>query len=348
MAVQLSRPSEGGSTLNVLEVNNLRVSFREKGKITAVLDSIKLAVEQGSIMGIAGVSGAGKTTLLRTLNLLQEPDSGRVVFDGIDITSVTAEKLRRLRKRIGVIFQSYNLFRSKTVIRNIAFPLSIDGVPKKEALERARAIADELGLTHRLDAYPSQLSGGEQQRVSIARALITNPRMILLDEPTSALDPLLTSRILRLIREVNSIHGVTVVIVTHDMDVVKRVCDKIAYLEKGRMIFCGPTHDYFSQYYLSATHDEHAAEQLEKAKKILMKGNGSRLVRLVFWGEATGEPVLWKCSTGLDVTVNIIYGEIEEFRHGPFGTLLIGVDGKDSAEFLRRLSLSVYKMEVLV
>lgn len=334
--------------MNVLEVKDLRVSFREKGKQTAVLDNIELAVEQGSIMGIAGVSGAGKTTLLRTLNLLQKPDSGKVIFDGIDITSVNAEKLRKLRRLIGVIFQSYNLFRSKSVERNIAFPLLVDGVAKKQAFKRARAIAEELGLTHRLNGYPSQLSGGEQQRVSIARALITNPRMILLDEPTSALDPLLTSRILRIIREVNSIHGVTVVIVTHDMDVVKRVCDKIAYLEKGRMVFCGPTHDYFSQYYLSAVHDEHASEQLEKAKKILMQRNGSRLVRLVFWGEAAREPVLWKCSTGLDITVNILYGEIEEFRHGPFGTLLIDVNGEDGAEFLRRLSVSVYKIEVLI
>ncbi len=333
--------------MSLLEVKNLCVSFSAKGKEFAVLDNVELSVEQGSIMGIAGVSGAGKTTLLRTLNLLQRPASGKIAFDGVDIMSVSQEELRVLRRRIGVIFQSYNLFRNKTVARNIAFPVIIEGVNKKKALEKAREIAEELELIHRLGSYPSQLSGGEQQRVSIARALITNPRMILLDEPTSALDPFLTSRILRLVKRVNSVHGVTVIIVTHDMSVIKRVCDQIAYLEKGKMVFCGPTHDYFSEYYLSVSHDDHAAEQLEKAKKILAENGGNKLVRLVFWGEAAGEPILWKCSKGLDVSVNILYGEIEEFKHGPFGTLLVATCGKDSAEFLRRLSGNVYKMEVL-
>ncbi|KUK90259.1 MAG: ABC-type metal ion transport system, ATPase component [Thermotogales bacterium 46_20] len=338
---------KGVSALKLLEVKDLHVSYADKGRIAVVLDNINLSVDHGSIMGIAGVSGAGKTTLLRTLNLLQRPDSGRVVFDGIDITTISSEKLRILRRRVGVIFQSYNLFRSKTVLRNIAFPLLVGGIAKKEALRKAREIAEELELTHRLNAYPSQLSGGEQQRVSIARAIVTNPKMILLDEPTSALDPVLTSRILRLIRRVNSEHGITVIVVTHDMDVVKRVCDEIAYLEKGKMIFCGPTHDYFSEHYLSITRDEHAAEQLSKAKQLLAKRDRSRLVRLVFWGEATVEPILWRCSSGLDVTINIIYGEIEDFKHGPFGTLLIGASGGDTDLFLDHLSENVYKMEVL-
>ncbi len=333
--------------MSILEVSNLCVSFREKDKATVVLQGIDLSVEEGSIMGIAGVSGAGKTTLLRTLNLLQKPDSGRVIFDGTDITSVSSETLRILRRRIGVIFQNYNLFRSKTVLSNIAFPLLVSGANKKEALERARAMADELGLTQRLDAYPSQLSGGEQQRVSIARALITDPKLILLDEPTSALDPLLTSRILRLIMRVNSVHRVTVIIVTHDMDVVKRVCDRIAFLEMGRMVFSGATHDYFARSYLAGAEDDHSTRQLENAESLSASSPGASLIKLVFWGESTREPVLWKCSKKLNVMVNIIYGEIEEFKNGPFGTLLVGVSGEDSTEFLTRLAREVYSMEVL-
>jgi len=243
----------------ILSVDRLNLSFEDKSGRRKILDDVSFSIEEGEIVGIVGLSGAGKTSLLRTLNLLQPVDSGSIMFDGQNIVGLNESKVRSIRKKIGVVFQSYNLFRYRTVYQNIAFPLKIQGVSRSEIKERVMSIVSELGLEHRLGAYPSQLSGGEQQRAAIARALVMNPKLILLDEPTSALDPRTTGRLLDLVVNLN---------------------------ERRRVTFA------------------------------------------VF-----------------DIMINILYGKIEELKNGPFGTMIIAIDGHKQDQFIEKLRDSVFFLE---
>ena len=325
----------------ILRVEKLNLSFEDKSGKRKILDDVSLSVEEGEIVGIVGLSGAGKTSLLRTLNLLQPVDSGSIFFDGLDIVGLKESEVRNVRKKIGVVFQSFNLYRYRTLYQNIAFPLKIQGVSKKEIEERVMNIATELGLEHRLRAYPSQLSGGEQQRAAIARALVMDPKMILLDEPTSALDPKTTCRLLDLVVSLNEKHGITFVVVTHDMDVIKRTCDRVAYLQNGKLDFFGPTHEFFVKIENNEVSDFGKPLELEKG---LLSAN-KKILRVLFWGTRTHEPVLWKIAKENDVMINILYGKIEEFKNGPFGTLIIGVEGEKQDLFVEKLRESVFFLE---
>lgn len=225
----------------MIEIKHVTKIFdTPKGQHT-VLNDINLTIEDGDIFGIIGMSGAGKSTLVRCLNLLERPTSGQIIIDGNDITTYSEKQLLEFRRSISMIFQNFNLFSQKTVLENVLYPLVIAGESAKKNKQRGQELLEKVGLADKGEAYPSQLSGGQQQRVAIARALINNPRYILCDEATSALDTLTTNQILKLLRSINEELGVTLVMITHSMDVVEKVCNKVTVLDNGYVIEKGKT-----------------------------------------------------------------------------------------------------------
>lgn len=230
----------------VIEIKDLNKSFKSKeGEINA-LSSIGLTVKRGEIVGIIGFSGAGKSTLVRCINALERPDSGSIEVNGENVCTLKGKKLLELRRNVGMIFQNFNLLQQKTVLKNVLFPLEVAGVKKAEALERAMKLLEEVNLSDKCKAYPSQLSGGQKQRVAIARALALNPQVLLCDEATSALDPETTGQILELIRKFNEKYNLTVVVISHQLAVVKSVCNRVAVIDKGKICETGTVDEVFT------------------------------------------------------------------------------------------------------
>lgn len=227
------------------------VSKTYPGSAQPALSDVSLAVERGEVFGVIGQSGAGKSTLIRLLNALEKPSAGRVIVDGTDLATLTPSALRALRRRIGMIFQNFGLLSSRTVADNVAYPLRLAGVGKAEREVRVAELLDRVGLSERADAYPAQLSGGQKQRVGIARALATRPDILLCDEATSALDPETTRSVLALLRDLNRELGLTIVLITHEMAVVRAVCDRVAVLDAGLLVETGPVETLFAD----ASHD---------------------------------------------------------------------------------------------
>ncbi|QFJ55984.1 ATP-binding cassette domain-containing protein [Pseudobutyrivibrio xylanivorans] len=222
-----------------IEIKHLTKTFEDKvSKVDAITD-INLNIEKGDIFGIIGMSGAGKSTLIRCLNYLERPTSGQVIIEGKELGSLSEKELRKERQEISMIFQHFNLLQQKCVLDNVMFPITLQGVKKAETKKKAIALLEEVGLADKAKAYPSQLSGGQQQRVAIARALASNPKILLCDEATSALDPATTASILSLLKQINKEHGITIVLITHQMSVVKAICNKVAVLEEGHLIDTG-------------------------------------------------------------------------------------------------------------
>ncbi|OJU17722.1 MAG: ABC transporter [Clostridiales bacterium 43-6] len=239
---------KGGNDLEkpYITIQNLSKSFTVKGERLEVLKGISLEIPKGDVFGIIGLSGAGKSTLARCINRLETPDAGRVVIDGVDMTSLSKSQLRKARQKIGMIFQTFNLFEAKTVYKNIAFPLAIRGIKKAERDRRVKEIAEVVGLQDKLTAYPAGLSGGQKQRVGIARALANNPDILLSDEATSALDPQTTLSILELLKDINKTMGLTILLITHELDVIKYTTRNMAVLEDGIISETGKTRDIFA------------------------------------------------------------------------------------------------------
>lgn len=229
-----------------IQISGLYKSYYPHGKELPVLRGIDLSIFKGEIFGIIGFSGAGKSTLARCINRLENPDSGSVVINGTDILALNKRELRHYRRRIGMIFQTFNLFEAKTVYKNIAYPLVISGVPKKEITARVEETAALVGLTDKLDVYPGALSGGQKQRVGIARALINKPDVLLSDEATSALDPQTTLQILDLLKEINDKTGITILMITHELEAVKYACQRMAVLEEGKIVEEGSVRNIFN------------------------------------------------------------------------------------------------------
>lgn len=230
----------------IIETKNLYKTFDIKGNTVNALNDINLSIDEGDIYGIIGMSGAGKSTLVRCLNFLERPTKGSVIVDKEDLGTLSDKDLRKKRSNIGMIFQSFNLLQQKSVIDNVSFPLILKGIKKKDARERARELLERVNLSDKEKAYPSQLSGGQCQRVAIARALSTSPKILLLDEATSALDPKTTTQILELLKEINKDMGITMVVITHSMDVVKAVCNKVAIIDEGNLVEDGYVNDIFA------------------------------------------------------------------------------------------------------
>lgn len=235
----------------MIKIENLSKEFNGKnGKVTA-LDNINLEIQDGDIFGIIGMSGAGKSTLLRCITLLERPDSGSIYIDGSDILKLSNQELRQARRKMGVVFQHYNLLMQETVAKNVAFPMEIAGLDKKQIKKRVEELLEVVQIGDKLNFYPAQLSGGQRQRVAIARALATNPQALLCDEPTSALDALTTKQVLNLLKEINKNLNTTIIIITHEMSAVKAICNKVAVINDGRFVETGYTKDVFS----APTHD---------------------------------------------------------------------------------------------
>lgn len=230
----------------MIDIKNLTKTYKTEGALNEALKDINLHIEQGDIFGIIGVSGAGKSTLVRCINLLERPTLGQIRIEGVDITSYEGKDLRALRSKIGMIFQDFNLLSQRTVLENVTFPLELRGDKKPERLQRGRELLELVGLTEKADMYPAQLSGGQQQRVSIARALANRPHIMLCDEATSALDTLTTNSILKLLRDINEKLGVTIVVITHSMSVVEKICKHVAVIDDNHILEQGSVEEIFA------------------------------------------------------------------------------------------------------
>lgn len=305
-----------------------------KREVRAVND-VSLSVAKGEIFGIIGFSGAGKSTLLRLVNLLERPTTGSIRVQGVDLASLTQKELRKLRRRIGMIFQNFNLFTSRTVAGNVAYPLTLAGGAKKEVNARVAELLDFVGLSDKANDYPEQLSGGQKQRVGIARALATSPDILICDEATSALDPDTTADILRLLKKVNKELGITILLITHEMHVIQEICDRVAVMEGGEVIESGSVFDTFTNPQHPTTKRFIQSVQQDLPSDALLREwrekGGRKLYRVIFKGEVASDPVLSRLTQKFGVNFNIVYGSIRELQGKFFGNLLVSFDGEEQS-----------------
>lgn len=322
------------STAPIVEFRSASKHFAAKSGAVKAVDEVSLSINSGEIFGIIGYSGAGKSTLVRMINALEPATGGTVIVDGHDLSELKESALRNLRQEIGMIFQQFNLLQSRTVARNIEYPLEVAGVKKAERVRRVAELLDFVGLADKEKAYPSQLSGGQKQRVGIARALATNPKILLADESTSALDPETTRDVLELLAQVNRDLGITIVVITHEMDVVKHICDRVAVMEFGKVVEEGSVYQVFS-------HPAHPATKRFVSTAIKDKPDPQTLVRLrqrhserlitVFVHEDGGYGRrITDVLHDHDVRGGIVYGGVSEIKQRPFGSLTWGLEGTDA------------------
>ncbi len=304
-----------------------------QGRVVAV-DDVNLTVEAGQIYGIIGYSGAGKSTLIRLLNGLETPSSGSIQVEGFDIDGAEGNALRQARLKISMVFQHFNLLWSRTVSQNIAFSMQIAGVPKAQIKPRVAELVALVGLQGREDAYPSQLSGGQKQRVGIARALANNPGVLLCDEATSALDPQTTDSILDLLLDINRKLNLTIVLITHEMHVVRKICHRVAVMENGRIVEEGPVIDVFTRPQQPITQQfvkqvSQYQETEESFNPLLSQHLSGAIFKLTFVGVQTHQAVISDVILRYKVSINILHGKISQTLNGSFGELYIHVEGND-------------------
>ena len=319
------------------------------GEFQALTD-VDLTIPTGDIFGIVGMSGAGKSTLVRCINLLERPTSGQVLIDGlldesgqaVDLCALPPAQLRQARRGISMIFQQFNLLMQRTCLDNICFPMEIAGVSKAKARERARELLETVGLPDKADAYPAQLSGGQKQRIAIARALASNPKVLLCDEATSALDPTTTRSILKLIQDINRRMGITAVIITHEMAVVEEICSHVAILERGRMVETGTVEAVFSN------------PQTEAGRRLVFPEGANidkfpvaGVVRVVFNGGSSYEPLIASLAIDCGVKVNILGADTRNVNGKAFGSMLLGLP-EDKGEAARAMSYLKAQKDVTV
>jgi len=333
----------------VIEFQRIHKSFALGQREVPALHPLDLRIDAGEVFGIIGHSGAGKSTLLRLINGLETPSGGRITVDGQVLDALSGDGLRTLRRRIGMIFQHFNLLSSKTVLDNIAFPLRLAGVAKVEARARAERLLARVGLSTQRDQYPAQLSGGQKQRVGIARALATNPSILLCDEATSALDPQTTAQVLELLDSINQELKLTIVLITHEMDVIRRVCDRVAVLDAGHLVEHGPVAEVFLHpkhpttrrfVYESEAIDEGALHE----DMAHVKG---RLLRLTFTGDGTYEPLLGAVARETGIDYSILAGRIDRIKRLPYGQLTLAVSGEQTDAAIQRFIAAGVHLEEL-
>lgn len=318
----------------IIEFDDVTKVFESPSGPVRAVDDISLSIEPGEVFGVIGYSGAGKSTLVRLINGLERATSGRLVVDGDDVTRLTEAQLELKRRRIGMIFQQFNLFRSRTVAGNVGFPLKVAGWPKADRDRRIAELLDFVGLLDRAHDHPEQLSGGQKQRVGIARALAAQPHILLADECTSALDPETTQDVLRLLRKVNSELGVTVVVITHELDVVRSIADRVAVVENGRVaelgtvfdVFTRPTADVTRRFVGTVLHDRPRPADLDR----LRRTHDGRIVTAEVRDGSTLGAVLGSAGE-LGVAFEIVYGGIGTLQDRSFGSLTLALDGPDAA-----------------
>ena len=320
----------------VIEINDISRTFEQKKEKIEALSHVSLAIEKGDIYGIIGFSGAGKSTLVRCINLLERPTAGTVTVDGKEVTALTAQELRQTRKKIGMIFQHFNLMRSRTVAQNVAFPLKKSGLSKEEIRQKVMELLELVDLSEKANVYPSQLSGGQKQRVAIARSLANDPKVLLCDEATSALDPQTTHSILKLIKDINRKLNLTVVLITHEMGVVKEICDRVAVMEHGRVVEQGEVFNVFAdprqeitRSFIHTTSDLRKIEELiEEDSPVVQLKPGELIVRLSYIQRNVSEPLISTVSRKFDIVLNIIFSDIAIVQNAPIGGTVAIISGE--------------------
>ncbi|MDD6214779.1 MAG: ATP-binding cassette domain-containing protein [Firmicutes bacterium] len=332
----------------MIELQNLSKTFNTADGTVQALKNISLTVNDGDIYGIIGMSGAGKSTLVRCINMLERPTNGRVLIDGVNIGELTQAKLREVRRNVTMIFQSFNLLMQRTCLDNICFPLELAGVSKSKAKQRARELLKTVGLPDKESAYPSRLSGGQQQRIAIARALATNPKILLCDEATSALDPKTTEAILELIQKINKELGITVIIITHQMSVVEKVCNRVAILDDGCVAEEGAVNDVFTmpksraakRLVFSSNNDNAIPEELLK-----------NTIRVIYNGAlVAGTPIIAKMAIDSQIEANILYAQTKCIGDKVFGNMILGINGgneqlENAIEYLQKIPDIIVRRE---
>jgi D-methionine transport system ATP-binding protein len=335
----------------LITLQNVKKIYSTKaGNVTAV-NNINLEISKGEIFGIIGYSGAGKSSLIRLLNGLEKPTSGSIHVAGSQIDAIGGAKLRKARLEISMIFQHFNLLWSRTVRENISFPLEIAGVKKTERLKRVDELIKLVGLEGRENAYPSQLSGGQKQRVGIARALANNPKVLLCDEATSALDPQTTDSILDLLVDINKRLGLTIVLITHEMHVIRKICHRVAVMENGEVVEQGDVLDVFrnpkqpitKRFVKQVTEPEETNEVVAHLLELYPKG---KVIQLSFVGESTEKPLITNLIREFAIEINILQGKIAQTQNGSYGSLFIHLDGEEQE--LNRALEYIYNQHVEV
>lgn len=326
-----------------------------RGSVQALRD-VSLKVEKGEIYGIIGRSGAGKSTLIRCINLLERPTYGQVVVAGQDLTALPEADLRAARRNIGMIFQHFNLLSSRTVAGNVALPLELAGADKTAIKERVAALLELVDLADKATRYPAELSGGQKQRVGIARALASQPEILLCDEATSALDPETTKSILTLLKDINQKLNLTIVLITHEMTVIKEIADRVAVIEHGHLVEEGRVFDVFTnpraettRRFLSDVVNQELPVELCESLKLGWRKEGKPVVRVTFTGNAASDPVIYRAIRAFDVSFNILHGHVDYIQGRPFGTLtfLLEGPGQKIDEAINFITTQDLKVEVL-
>ncbi|MDP4571168.1 ATP-binding cassette domain-containing protein [Pseudomonas sp. LPH60] len=345
------------------ELNRAQVRFIGLGKTyqgqqgpVQALHGIDLSIQRGEVFGIIGRSGAGKSSLIRTINRLEQPSSGRVLIDQVDIGDFDEDRLVALRRRIGMIFQHFNLMSAKTVWHNVELPLKVAGVPKAERQRKVRELLELVGLKDKHQAYPAQLSGGQKQRVGIARALVHDPEILLCDEATSALDPETTQSILALLKEINQRLGLTIILITHEMAVIREICDRVVVLEHGRIVEQGPVWEVFgnpqhevSKTLLAPLQHGLPPELQSRLRSHAQSSEAAVVLSLRFTGSQTEEPDLAALFGALGGRVRLLQGGVERIQGHALGQLLLAVQGSSlgAAELRQRAGQWAQQVEVL-
>lgn len=308
----------------IIRVENLCKTYESGKESVEAVKNVSFEIEKGEIFGIIGLSGAGKSTVVRTLNLLERPTSGVVEVNGKNLMELSEKELRCERQNIGMIFQHFNLLMQKTVLKNVMFPMEIAGYSKADARKRAYEVLEIVGLADKAKAYPAQLSGGQKQRVAIARALSTNPEIILSDESTSALDPQTTGQILDLLKKLSTDYGITVVVITHEMSVIQKICDRVVVLDQGTIAESGTVQELFQN------------PKTDAAKRLVLNGiehidelKGDRTIRVTFSENSAFEPVIGNITLEYKTPVNILYANTHEENGRAVGEMILGLPEND-------------------
>ena len=320
----------------MIELTHISKNFASGGRTVHAVQDVSLSIGKGEIFGIIGFSGAGKSTLVRCINLLERPTSGSVTVDGKEMTALSAGELRQARKKIGMIFQHFNLMPSRTVFGNVAYPLRGSGLSREQIADKVHRLLELVGIGDKAEAYPKQLSGGQKQRVAIARALANDPNVLLCDEATSALDPQTTKAILRLLKNLNEKLGITVVIITHEMAVVKEICDRVAVMEHGRVVeqgevfnvFADPRQEITRSFIHTTSNLRKIEELIEEDSPVVQLKPGELIVRLSYIQRNVSEPLISTVSRKFDITLNIIFSDIAIVQNAPIGGTVAIISGE--------------------
>lgn len=341
----------------MIELQNISKTFLVGDKKINAVQDVSLTINERDIFGIIGFSGAGKSTLVRCINLLGRPTAGAVVVNGQDLTKLSAKELRAARKKIGMIFQNFNLMPSRTIFGNVAYPLKNSGLSKQQIKTKVRELLELVGIPDKENFYPSQLSGGQKQRVAIARALANEPQILLCDEATSALDPQTTKSILQLLQNLNEKLGITMVIITHEMGVVKEICNRVAVMERGRVIEEGDVFSVFAAPRESLTRDFiKTTSNLHKIDELIAAGSpvtaikpGELIVRLSYLEKNASEPLISTITKQFNITLNIIFADVEIVQNSPIGgtVAILNGDSEQIARALRYLAEKNVGVEVI-